>query len=49
MAAPAVAAAAALVRQSLEETDLTESEITRAVNCLLMSTATPVVDEAHGT
>ncbi len=50
MASPAVAASAALVRQYLRENELVaEEELTYVVNCLLMSTATPVFDEEHGT
>ena len=49
MSSPAVAASATLVRQYLETTNLEESEIAHVVNCLLMSTATPIRDEAHNT
>lgn len=49
MASPAVAATAALLRQYLKGTDLDEKELAQVVNCLLMSTATPIEDEAHNT
>ncbi len=50
MSSPAVAASAALVRQYLRENKLVaEEDLAYAVNCLLMSTATPVFDEEHGT
>ena len=48
MSSPAVAATAALVKQYLKTTDLNEEELTHVVNCLLMSTATPILDEEHG-
>ena len=49
MASPAVAASAALVRQYLRESGVAEAELPHMVNCLLMSTATPVRDEEHNT
>ncbi len=49
MASPAVAASAALVRQYLRESGVEEAELPHMVNCLLMSTATPVRDEEHNT
>ncbi len=49
MSSPAVAASAALVRQYLKTTGMDEAEIAHAVNCLLMSTATPIFDEEHDT
>lgn len=49
MSSPAVAATAALLRQYLQDTNLKEEDYAHVVNCLLMSTATPVVDEAHDT
>lgn len=49
MSSPAVAATAALLRQYLKGTDLDEKELAHVVNCLLMSTAAPIVDEAHNT
>lgn len=49
MSSPAVAATAALVRQYLKELGYPEADIPHAVNCLLMSTATPILDEEHGT
>lgn len=50
MASPAVAASAALLRQYLREKKLVaEEDLAYVVNCLLMSTATPVFDEEHGT
>lgn len=49
MSAPMVTGAAALLRQYLTENELvTEDELNYVVNCLLMSTATPLYDEAHG-
>lgn len=48
MSSPAVAATAALVKQYLKTTDMDEDQLAHAVNCLLMSTATPILDEAHG-
>lgn len=45
MASPAVAAAAVLVRQHLQKNGLEEDELNHAVNCLLMSTASPILDE----
>ncbi len=47
MASPAVAASAALVRQYLRQTGVAEDKLPHMVNCLLMSTATPVRDEEH--
>ena len=44
MASPAVAASAALVRQYLRESGVAEEQLPHMVNCLLMSTATPVRD-----
>ena len=49
MASPAVAASAALVRQYLRESGVAEEQLPHMVNCLLMSTATPVRDEEHDT
>ena len=50
MASPAVAATVTLLRQYLRENELvSEEELNYVVNCLLMSTATPLYDEAHGT
>ncbi len=50
MSSPAVAASAALLRQYLRENELVaEEDLAYVVNCLLMSTATPVFDEEHGT
>ena len=49
MASPAVAASAALVRQYLKEQGVAEEALADMVNRLLMSTATPIVDEAHDT
>ena len=49
MASPAVAASAALVRQYLKEQGVAEEGLADLVNRLLMSTATPIVDEAHDT
>lgn len=50
MSSPAVAASAALLRQYLTENELVDQEeLAHAVNCLLMSTATPVYDQEHGT
>ncbi len=50
MASPTVAASAALLRQYLQENELVaEEDLPYVVNCLLMSTATPVYDEEHGT
>ncbi len=50
MASPTVAASAALLRQYLRENELVaEEDLAYVVNCLLMSTATPVYDEEHGT
>ena len=46
---PAVAASAALVRQYLKEQGVAEEGLADLVNRLLMSTATPIVDEAHDT
>lgn len=37
-----------LVKQYLKTTDMDEDQLAHAVNCLLMSTATPILDEAHG-
>ena len=48
MSSPAVAATAALVKQYLKTTGMDEDQLAHAVNCLLMSTATPILDEAHG-
>lgn len=50
MASPTVAASAALLRQYLQDNNVsTEEELNHIVNCLLMSTATPVRDEEHDT
>lgn len=50
MSSPAVAASAALLRQYLTENNLISGDnLNTVVNCLLMSTATPVFDEAHST
>ena len=49
MASPAVAASAALVRQYLRDSGVPEEQLPHMVNCLLMSTATPVRDEEHDT
>lgn len=49
MSSPAVAATATLVRQYLKEQGIEESQIPHIVNCLLMSTATPIVDAEHNT
>lgn len=49
MSAPAVAASAALVRQYLKDTDIPEKDYAHVTNCLLMSTATPIVDEENET
>ena len=49
MASPAVAATATLVRQYLKEQGIEEAQIPHMVNCLLMSTATPIVDTEHNT
>ena len=49
MSAPAVAATAALLRQYLKATDIAPQDYAHVVNCLLMSTATPIFDEANGT
>jgi len=50
MASPTVAASAALLRQYLRENELVaEEDLPYVVNCLLMSTATPIYDEDHGT
>ena len=49
MSTPAVAASAALVRQYLKELGVAEEALADTVNRLLMSTATPIVDEAHDT
>ncbi len=50
MASPAVAATATLLRQYLRENELVaEEDLNYVVNCLLMSTATPLYDEEHGT
>ncbi len=50
MSSPAVAATATLLRQYLRENELVaEDELNHVVNCLLMSTATPLYDEEHGT
>ncbi len=50
MASPAVAASTALLRQYLRENELVaEEDLPYVVNCLLMSTATPLYDEEHGT
>lgn len=44
MSSPAVAAAATLLRQHLQENELVaEEDLAYMVNCLLMSTATPIV------
>lgn len=48
MASPAVAASAALVRQYLRQVGVAEEALPHMVNCLLMSTATPLRDEEHG-
>ena len=48
MSSPAVAATAALVRQYLKTIGMGEDQLAHAVNCLLMSTATPILDEANG-
>ena len=47
MSSPAVAASAALVRQYLNNTPVDPKDYAHVTNCLLMSTATPIVDEAH--
>lgn len=47
MSSPAVAATATLVRQYLKEQGIEEDQIPHMVNCLLMSTATPIVDAEH--
>ena len=49
MSAPAVAGTAALLRQYLKTTDIAPQDYAHVINCLLMSTATPVFDEANGT
>lgn len=49
MSSPAVAATSALLRQYLKGTEIKEADFAHVVNCLLMSTATPIVDEAHDT
>lgn len=50
MSAPAVSACAALLRQYLTKEGLVdENELAHAVNCLLMSTATPIRDEENNT
>ena len=49
MSSPAVAASAALVRQYLKDTDIPEEDYAHVTNCLLMSTATPILDEENGT
>ncbi len=49
MSSPAVAASATLVRQYLKEQGIDEAQIPHMVNCLLMSTATPIVDAEHDT
>ena len=49
MASPAVAASAALVRQYLRDTGVAERIMPHMVNCLLMSTATPLSVTKHGT
>ncbi len=49
MASPAVAASAALLRQYLRENALVaEEDLAYVVNCLLMSTATPVLEPGSG-
>ena len=49
MSSPAVAATAALVRQYLKTTSIAPEDYAHVVNCLLMSTATPIVDAEHDT
>ena len=49
MSSPAVAASAALVRQYLKDTDIPAEDYAHVTNCLLMSTATPILDEENGT
>ena len=49
MASPTVAASAALVRQYLKEAGVEAPDLSDTVNRLLMSTATPIVDEEHHT
>ena len=49
MSSPAVAASAALVRQYLKDTDIPQEDYAHVTNCLLMSTATPILDEENGT
>lgn len=49
MSSPAVAASAALVRQYLKDTDIPREDYAHVTNCLLMSTATPILDEENGT
>lgn len=49
MSSPAVAASMALLRQYLKTTSIPEEDYAKVANCLLMSTATPIVDEANGT
>ncbi len=49
MSSPAVAASMALLRQYLKKTSIPEADYATVANCLLMSTATPIVDEANGT
>ncbi len=49
MSSPAVAASAALVRQYLKDTDIPEEDYAHVTNCLLMSTATPILDEENET
>ena len=39
----------ALLRQYLKTTSIPEEDYAKVANCLLMSTATPIVDEANGT
>lgn len=49
MASPAVAATATLLRQYLRENNLVaEEDLAYVVNCLLMSTATPIVNPDSG-
>lgn len=50
MSSPAVAASATLLRQYLRKNGLVaEEDLAYVVNCLLMSTATPIVDPDTGT
>lgn len=44
MASPAVAACGALIRQSLKEAGVADEDLAYITNCLLMSTATPIIN-----